>query len=149
MKRFIIFIFAAVSVLSSVAAGFSAKQEELRTDIEGRLKSKGYTVERRDDGLMFVSDGDKYFIEIDESATKPMYVRLCRYVNFDDNIKRDSVLKQLNALNSTPGIKVYCKEKKVIFAAEMFVTSPTQFNNALYDLLSLMKKVYSKIAPKG
>lgn len=135
----------AVSILASYAAGYSTKQEALRTGIETHLNSKGYTTERKNDGLKFISEGDTYYVEIDESDTNPMYVRLVRYIKFDDKLKREDVMKNLTEYNSKYAIKAYCKEKNVILTGEMFVTSAEQFNYAFAEILSLMKSAYKLI----
>lgn len=145
MKRFFMFIVLVGSLLSSYAAGFNAKQEALRAAIETSLKSKGYTVEKQDDGLKFISDGDTYYIEIDKEELSPMYVRLVRYVKFDDKIKRENIIKNLTDYNVKYAIKAYCKEKNVILTGEMFVTDGDQFNYVFDDMLQLMKSTYSTI----
>lgn len=139
MKRLLIFIVLVGSLLSSYAAGFTDKQEALRAGIEKSLKSKGYTVEKQDDGLRFISDGITYFIEISKDDSNPMYVRLVRYIKFDDKIRRDAVMAKLKEYNSTYAVKAYCKEKNLILSAEMFVTSADQFTYVFSDLFSLMK----------
>lgn len=145
MKRLFMFIVLVGSLLSSYAASFNAKQDALRTGIEKNLKSKGYTVEKQDDGLKFISDGDTYYVEIDKEEISPMYVRLARYVKFDDKIKRDDVMAKLKDYNSTYGVKAYCKEKNLILSADMLVTSADQFTYVVSDLLSLMKSAAENI----
>ena len=127
------------ALLSAYAAGYNQKQETLRSAIESSLKSKGYTVERQDDGLKFKSEGITYFIEISKDDTNPMYVRLSRYIKFDDKIKRDDVMAKLKDYNSTYAVKAYCKEKNLILCADMLVTSADQFTHVVNNLLSLMK----------
>lgn len=134
------------SLLSSYAGGFNAKQEALRTSVETSLKSKGYTVERQDDGLKFKSEGINYFIEISKDDTNPMYVRLSRYIKFDDKIKREEVMSKLRDYNSTYAVKAYCKEKNLIISADMLVTSADQFTYVISDLLSLMKSAAESIS---
>lgn len=133
------------TILSSYAAGYNQKQEALRTAIESSLKSKGYTVEREEDGLKFKSEGVNYFIEISKDDTNPMYVRLSRYIKFDDKIKRDDVMAKLKDYNSTYAVKAYCKEKNLILSADMLVTSADQFTYVVTDLLSLMKSAAENI----
>lgn len=145
MKRFYMFIMLVGSLLSSYATGYNQKQEALRSAIESNLKSKGYTVERQDDGLKFKSDGITYFVEISIDDTNPMYVRLTRYIKFDDKIKRDDVMAKLKDYNSTYAVKAYCKEKNFILSADMLVTSADQFTNVVSDLLSLQKSAAENI----
>ena len=145
MKRFYMFIMLVGSLLSSYATGYNQKQEALRSTIESSLKSKGYTVERQDDGLKFKSEGITYFVEISKDDTNPMYVRLTRYIKFDDKIKRDDVMAKLKDYNSTYAVKAYCKEKNLILSADMLVTSADQFTCVVSDLLSLMKSAAENI----
>lgn len=145
MKRILMLVVLLGALFAANAAGYNAKQEALISAIEKNLKEQSYSVERQDDGLKFKSEGVTYYIEVDKDETNPMYVRLCRYVKFDDKIKRDKVMKKLNDLNAKYAVKAYCKEKNVIFSAEMFVTSADQFNYAFNDMLSLIKSAYETI----
>lgn len=145
MKRILMLVVLLGALFAANAAGYNAKQEALISAIEKNLKEQSYSVERQDDGLKFKSEGVTYYIEVDKDETNPMYVRLCRYVKFDDKIKRDKVMKKLNDLNAKYAVKAYCKEKNVIFSAEMFVTSADQFNYAFHDMLSLIKSAYETI----
>lgn len=145
MKRILMLVVLLGALFAANAAGYNAKQEALISAIEKNLKEQSYSVERQDDGLKFKSEGVTYYVEVDKDETNPMYVRLCRYVKFDDKIKRDKVMKKLNDLNAKYAVKAYCKEKNVILSAEMFVTSAAQFNYAFSDMLSLMKSAYATI----
>jgi hypothetical protein len=145
MKRILMLVVLLGALFAANAAGYNAKQEALISAIEKNLKEQSYSVERQDDGLKFKSEGVTYYIEVDKDETNPMYVRLCRYVKFDDKIKRDKVMKKLNDLNAKYAVKAYCKEKNVIFSAEMFVTTADQFNYAFNDMLSLIKSAYETI----
>lgn len=145
MKRILMFTLLVGAILSSYAVGFNAKQEALRTAIETSLKNKGYIVERQDDGLKFNSEGINYFIEIDKDDSNPMYIRLSRYIKFDDKIKRDDVMAKLKDYNSTYAVKAYCKEKNLILTADMFVTSADQYTFVVGNLLSLMESAAENI----
>lgn len=145
MKRILFFVMLLGALFTADAANYNAKQEALISGIEKNLKSLNYSVERVDDGLMFRSEGVTYYIEVDKDETNPMYLRLCRYVKFDDKIKRDQLMRKINDLNTIFAVKTYCKEKNVVLAAEMFLTSAAQFNNAFKDLMSLIKTAYQKI----
>lgn len=145
MKRILMLVVLLGALITANAVGYNAKQEALISAIEKNLKEQSYSVERQDDGLKFKSEGATYYIEVDKDETNPMYVRLCRYVKFDDKIKRDKMMKKLNDLNAKYAVKAYCKEKNVILSAEMFVTSAAQFNYAFNDMLSLMKSAYATI----
>lgn len=145
MKRILMFVMLTGTLLSAYAAEYNQKQEALRSAIESSLKSDGYNVERQDDGLKFNSEGVNYFIEISKEDTNPMYVRLTRYIKFDDNLKRDDVMAKLKEYNSTYAVKAYCKEKNLILSADMLVTSADQFTSVLGDLLSLLKSAAESI----
>lgn len=146
MKRLFMFMILAATMLSSYAAEYNVRQEALRTGIENSLRGKGYSVERQDDGLKFKSDGITYYIEISKDDTNPMYVRLTRYIKFDDKIKREDVMARLKDYNSTYAVKAYCKEKNLILSADMLVTSADQFTYVVNDFLSLIKTAEEKIS---
>lgn len=146
MKRILMAMILAAMLFQLNAAGYSAAQENLRTAIESSLMDSGYIVERQDDGLKFNNNGNVYYIEISKEDSDPMYVRLTRYIRFDDKIKRDDVIGRLTEYNSWYGVKTYCKEKNLILTADMFITSPGQFTGVCNKLLSLMKDVAEEIS---
>lgn len=145
MKRILMSVVLLGALFTTGATGYNAEQKAFISAIERSLKEQSYSVERQDDGLKFKSEGAIYYVEVDADETNPMYVRLCRYVKFDDKIKRDKVMEKLNDLNVKYAVKAYCKEKNVIFSAEMFATSAAQFNYAFNDMLSLIKSAYKLI----
>ncbi len=98
MKRILMLVVLLGTLITASAAGYNAKQEALISAIEKNLKEQSYSVERQDDGLKFKSEGVTYYIEVDKDETNPMYVRLCRYVKFDDKFERDCVMKKLTDL---------------------------------------------------
>lgn len=144
MKKWLMILFAICNI-ACINAAYTKEQQALCNGIESYLRSQGYSVEVRDDGLKFMNDGDTYFIEIDETESNPMYVRLVRYVKFEDKIKREKVLKNITEYNSKYVIKAICKEKNVLLTGEMFVSNANQFNVAFPDMLTLMKNVYKEI----
>lgn len=145
MKHLIMVAMLVFCMVGARAAEYSDRQEALRTGIERSLVNQGFSVERQDDGLKFISDGDTYYIEIDRDENNPMYVRLCRYIKFGDKVKRNEALKNITELNSSYAVKAICKEKNLVLSAEMFVTSADQFNTVFNDLLNLMKSTYDKV----
>lgn len=145
MKRIIMLVVLLGTLFAANATGYNARQEALITSIQKYLSSQGYTPERVDDGLKFKSEGVTYFVEVSEEDTNPMYVRLSRYIKFDDKVKREAVMEKLMDYNSYLAVKAYCKEKNLILTSDMFVTSADQFTVAFGDLLSLMKKTADKI----
>ena len=74
-----------------------------------------------------------------------MYIRLCRYLKFDDKLTREKVMKDLNGLNVKYGVKVSCQEKNVLVSSEMFITKATEFTYAFKDLLSQVKSACTKV----
>lgn len=145
MKRAISFLLLFGAILTGFAAEFNSKQLAVISGIESYLKGKGYNVERRDDDLKMTIDGNTYYVEFDASEDNPMYVRLVRYVKFDNNIKRDKTLKKLKDCNQFDAVKVLCKEKNVILSSEMYVSDARQFNNVFATMLANMKKAYNVI----
>ncbi|MCD8387418.1 MAG: hypothetical protein LUD17_11085 [Bacteroidales bacterium] len=145
MRQFLLLMALIASVSIAAAKGYTPQQEKLRTQIESFLKEEGYTTERQTDGLKFRSNNDVYYIEIDSQETSPMYLRLCRYVKFDDNLKRENVMSNINDLNAKYCVKLHCKEKSAVLTAEMFVTQASQFRQAFPDLMKQIKSAYSKM----
>lgn len=144
-QRILMLIFLYASFLLGMASDYDAKQEALISKIEQNLKQNNYSPERREDGLKFISEGDTYYIEVTPEDHDPMYVRLCRYVKFDNKVNRENVMEEISSLNTTYGVKTYCKEKNVIIVAEMYVTSANQFNDVFNELLNQVKRAYKKI----
>lgn len=145
MKRTLILITLIGALLSAYAAGYTPRQEALLASIESHLKKEGYMPERQDDGLKFKSDDSNYYIEISKDDINPMYVRLTRYIKFNEKIKRDDVMEKLKDYNLTYAVKAYCKEKNLILSADMLVTTSEQFTNVFSDLFSLLKNAADKI----
>ncbi len=145
MKRILLALLLCVYVLTARGAVYSSSQEALRTGVETNLKKAGIPFERRSDGLMFTKGGENYYIEIDENEQSPMYIRLCKYIKFNDKFRRQDALKELPSYNNFVGVKAYCKEKNLILSAEMFVTSAVHFNDVFDNLLALMEKVLEDI----
>ena len=145
MKQLLILLLFVGGFITASAKGYNADQEALRSGIEENLKGKGYDIERRDDGLKFTVNGNSYYIEIDETQTDPMFVRLARYVRFDDSIKRENVMKNMSEYNSAAAVKIFCMEKNVVIAADLFITTPEQFNSAFDYLFNQLTRVAGSI----
>lgn len=127
------------------AQGFNSSQEALRREISAFLFRQGLNPENQSDGLKFKSEGYNYYVEIDKNEKKPMYLRLCRYLKFDDSLTREKVLKNLNSLNVKYGVKVSCQEKSVLVSSEMFLTSSSEFTYAFKDIFSQVKSACAKV----
>lgn len=145
MKRIIISLVLFLCISISYAQNFNSKQEALRKEISAFLSKHSFTPEKQNDGLKFKSEGANYYIEIDKDCTAPMYLRLCRYVKYDNNLSRDAALPKLNSFNSSYGIKVACQENSLVLSAEMFLTKSEEFEYSFDALFSQLKSVYRKI----
>lgn len=141
MKRFLMLAMLLVAFLAANAEEYTARQETLRTSIENSLRRKGYTVEKVDDGLKFISDGNTWYVEIDKKAENPMFVRLCRYIKFDDNVKREKMMENLMNLNRKYVIKAACKEKNLLVCADMFVSNGEQFMSVFDNIFPMAEEI--------
>lgn len=144
-------IFVTIIFLSLVLGGYAqsynnnSTQEDLRAGISNYLHQQGLNPEKQDDGLKFKSEGSTYYIEIDKEAQKPMYVRLRRYVKYNDKCTKESVFKNLNKYNVKFGVKVLCQEKSYVLSSEMFLTQASEFGYVFNRFLSQMKSAYKLI----
>jgi hypothetical protein len=145
MKKKIATLLLFLCSVSLSAQNYTQAQEELRSEISSYLSRQGFNPEKQSDGLKFKSEGSNYYIEIDKDEKTPMYLRLCRYLKFDDKITREKVMKDLNGLNVKYGVKVSCQEKNILVSFEMFLTKATEFTYAFNDLLSQVKSACSKV----
>ena len=137
MRTFILSLFLCGTITLS-AQTYNTQQEMLRTGISKYLYRQGYNPEEQSDGLKFKSEGDNYYIEIDPTEKSPMYLRMCRYVKYDDVVTRNKIWKKLNDCNSKYAIKVTCQDRAVVIAAELF---PDVFDT----LLDLIKSTYESV----
>lgn len=145
MKKFILFLFAALLTCSMYAQNYNSAQENMRTQIVNYLAKQGYTAEKQDDGLKFKNEGTNYYIEISKEDVSPMYLRLCRYVKYSNSLKQETVIKQLKSYNTKLGVKVCCTDNGIVISAEMFVVLSTDFTDVFPTLLSQIKATYKTI----
>lgn len=145
MKKQLLFMVMLLCSLSISAQSYNYSQETLRKDISSFLSRKGLYPETQSDGLKFKSEGFNYYVEIDKEEKNPMYLRLCRYIKFDDKLTREKVMKNLNSLNVKFGVKVSCQEKNVLVSLEMFLTKSSEFTYAFDDMLSQVKSACNKV----
>lgn len=129
----------------SSAQSFTNAQEILRKEISSYLSRQGLNPENQSDGLKFKSEGSNFYVEIDKEKKSPMYVRLCRYIKFDDNVTREKAIKNLNSYNVKFGVKVNCQEKNIVVSFEMFLTKSEEFTYVFSDMLSQVKSACTKI----
>lgn len=145
MKKRIATMLLFLCTLTVNAQDYTQAQESLRSEIKSYLLRKGLNPENQMDGLKFKSEGSNFYIEIDRAKKNPMYVRLCRYLRFDDNLTREKAIKNLNSYNVKFGVKVSCQEKSVVVSSEMFLTKSEEFTYVFDDLLSQVKSACSKV----
>ena len=111
MKRLLILLIVLVCTSIAFAENYNAAQEALRKDIAAYIQKKGLRVDMQDDGLKFKSEGTTYYIEISDSNTDPMYLRICLYLSYGEKLTRANVLQKLNDYNVKYCVKVTCLEK--------------------------------------
>lgn len=140
-KIFLLFV-VFNCVINLYAQDYNNSQKVLRTEIESYLRKQGLNPVNQDDGLLFKRDGVNYYIEIDKNEIKPMYVRLRRYVKYDEKLDKETVSKNLNDYNTKYGIKAFCKERSVVLSAEMYLTQASEFNYVFPTLLSQIMSAY-------
>lgn len=143
MKRFILICFCFCAI-STFAQNYDT-QNVLCSQISDYLSRQGLNPENQPDGLKFKSEGATYYIEIDKSEVNPMYVRLCRYVKYDEKLNKKSIMQNLNSYNTQYAVKVYCIEKSVVISVEMFLSQASEFNYVFNTLLSQAKSAYRKL----
>lgn len=145
MKKKLFSLLMLVCATVSYAQSFTSAQETLRKEISSYLSRQGLNPENQSDGLKFKSEGSNFYIEIDKDKKSPMYVRLCRYIKFDDKITREKVIKNLNSYNVKYGVKVSCQEKNIVVSYEMFLTKSEEFTYIFSDMLSQVKSACTKV----
>lgn len=145
MKHKILALLLLLGSFSINAQDYTTAQETLRSEISSYLSRKGFNPERQSDGLRFKSEGVNYYIEIDKNEKEPMYLRLCRYIKFDEKLTREKVMEGLNGLNVKYGVKVSCQEKNVLVSFEMFVTKSADFTYVFSELFSQVKSACAKV----
>ena len=127
--------------LTVVAQNYNASQESLRKEISEYLSRKRYSPENQSDGLKFKIEGENFYVEIDPEEKKPMFLRVCRYIKFDEKLTRKDVLDNLVLYNSIYGVKVSCKEKNVLISFEMFVNKASEITDIFDDMMIKIKLV--------
>lgn len=127
------------------AQTYNKQQEQLRTEISKYLYKQGLNPENQEDGLKFKSEGINYYIEIDKGEVNPMYLRLCRYVKYDNKITREKVTQNLNDCNSKYAVKVACQDKAVVLSTELFVAKSAEFTDVFDTLLDLLGSAYNVV----
>lgn len=129
----------------SYAQSFTNAQEMLLKEISSYLSLQGFNPENQSDGLKFKSEGSNFYIEIDKKKENPMYVRLCRYIKFDDKITREEAIKNLNSYNKKYGVKVSCQGKGIVVSSEMFLTKSEEFTYIFSDMFSQVKSACTEV----
>ena len=124
---------------------YSQEQEKLRTEIAAYVKKQGYTCENQTDGLKFKKENNVYYIEIDEEAKSPMYVRVRRYIKYSEKFDKKKIAENLNKYNVKYGVKVFCQEKSFVLSAEMFLTKSSEFNYLFDTFMYQLNSAYETI----
>ena len=145
MRKLLFIILFLSNIIYGHSQNYNKEQENLRTEISNYLKKQGLNPEKQDDGLKFKSEGNTYYIEIDNEAKEPMYIRLRRYVKYDDNFDKNKIAENLNEYNVKFGVKVFCQEKSFVLSAEMFLTKASEFNYVFDTFLSHIKNAYKLV----
>lgn len=145
MRKLLLSLVMSICLTLSFAQNYNREQETLRDEIRSYLSQQGFNPQNQIDGLKFKSDGKNYYVEIDKDETNPMFVRLCRYIKFDERISRERILENLNSYNVKYGVKVSCQEKDIQVVTEMFVLSASDFTCVFADLLSQVKSAAAKV----
>ena len=148
MKRIFLSLMLLVGATMMSAQSYNSEQEQLRREIKVFLDKMGYAPENQSDGLKFKSGGINYYVEIDKDETAPMYLRLCRYVKYDDKMTREKIMAKINDCNSTYAVKVSCKDRSFILSSELFVTKSSEFTDVFDTLLGLIKSAYESVKTK-
>lgn len=127
------------------AQTYTASQEQLRSEISSYLSRRGLNPQKQSDGLKFVSENSTFYIEIDPAERKPMFVRLCRYVKWDDTLTPSKLKSNIEDYSVVRAIKVSCHEKYARFSVELFLTDSEEFTDVFDDLLYQVKYACKKI----
>ena len=145
MRKIIFILLLILSTISAKAQNYNNLQENLRSQISKYLISQGYNPEKQDDGLKFKYKGNTYYIEIDKDLADPMYVRLRRYIKYNEKFNNEKIKNNLNLYNKKYGVKVFCMEKSFVLSIEMFLTNSSEFNSVFDAFLSQMESTYELI----
>lgn len=145
MKKILFSLLMLLCATVSYAQSFTSTQENLRKEISSFLSRKGLNPENQSDGLKFKSEGSNFYIEIDKEKKNPMYVRLRRYIKFDESITREKAIKSLNGYNVKYGVKVSCQPREIVVSSEMFLTKIEEFTYVFDDLLTQVKRASSLV----
>lgn len=145
MKKIIVSLLLLVCVSFSFAQSYNSAQELLRKEIKEYLSRKGFSPENQSDGLKFKSEGANYYVEIDVEMKKPMYIRLRRYIKYDEKLSLKDTIEKLSSLNSKKGVKVCCQEQYVVLSFEMFLTKSSEFTYVFEDALAQVKRACSQV----
>lgn len=145
MNKFLLsiaFVFAAANIN---AQSFNTQQKQLVSQISSYLSGQGYSADKQNNGVNFKDEGVNYYIEVSKEDKSPMFLRLCRYVEYSETIKEEVVVKNLNEYNAKLGIKVYCMDGGLVISSEMYVASSSEFTGVFPTLLNQMKAMYEQI----
>ncbi len=145
MKNILLTTFLLLNTICVFSQEYNREQEALRNEIAEFMKGEGYNPEKQNDGLKFKNNGNVYYIEIDKDSTEPMYIRLRRYVKYDEKVNMEKFSQKLIEYNKWFGAKVFCTEKSYVISVEMYLTKATDFTSVFKTLLSRINLVFNSI----
>ena len=144
MKILSIILFGMLS-LGVNAQDYTSSQLDLIMSVQEFLNIEGYHPERQDDGLKFTKNGAVYYVEVSKENTAPMYLRLRRYVRYNDKLSKESIGKNINDYNVKFGVKAICRENAVVLSMEMYLSEASQFigifDKCMYQLMSAYRNL--------
>lgn len=141
-KTIMVAIAVFMNILMVYSQNYSTAQQKLINGIADFLKTDGYKPEKVDDGLKFTKNGVAYYIEVSNTDTAPMYLRLRRYIKYNSELSPEYISEHLNSYNVKYGVKALCSEKAVILSAEMYLNEKEEFIS-IFDVLMLQLEAAS------
>lgn len=148
MKKIALFISFFVCISGSVWAQsktLSSSQLTLRNSIQSYLKSEGFQPMIDDDGdIKFKRQGDIYFVSVSATDENPMFAKLSKYINYNDDITRTKLIL-FNSEHDYKMCKIFPAEKYFVIKSEMYLTTSSSFTNIFYKILEVIDGVEEAI----
>lgn len=146
MKRFLSLLLVLLFSSHLYAQTLNSQQNAFRDDVYKFLKEKGYSPEKTKDGIVFKIDGINYYVTVDSTARKPMFITLQRRVKTGSGkLTKENILKKLNSYNNRFITKVYLKNNLLVLSTELFASKSSEFIYAIPTYLSEIKNTYNDI----
>ena len=148
MKKIALFIMVIVCFSGAVLAQsktFSSSQLALRNSIQSYLKNEGFQPMIDDDGdIKFKRQGGQYYIMVSATDDNPMFVKISKYFNYNDDITRTKLLL-FNGDNDYKMCKIIPAKDLFVIKSEMFITTSSSFTNIFYRILQVMDGLEEEI----